>query len=1725
MFSCPLLARTAFVVLLACQPLAAATFTVTNTNDSGPGSLRQAIMDAGVVNELIVFNIPGTGVKKIAPLTPLPSFASAGGIKVIDGTTQPGWSVGNPVIELSGENMSGTSSIGLYVVFNGGSAQVTFRGLIINRFEGAGIQLQDSENVTIEGCFIGTDATGTIARPNRTGIYARSVGVNLENVVIGGNTPAQRNVISGNTSRGIEIFLATNCFVRGNYIGTDKTGQFAIPNGTGVQMFCANAVIGGPTAAEGNVLSGNTGVGLAVDSMNNLVQNNFIGVAADGFSALGNRRGIYLNNSIGLSNPGNHHLTGNVVAFNTIDGIGLFPTSKPTVGNRILGNSIHSNGQLGINLDYDDGVTANDPGDVDTGTNNLQNFPVLTSAVSNAAGTVILGTLNSQASTSYRIEFFSNAVDTHQGRTFLGFQNVTTNAAGDATINASVAGICYFGEFVTATATRNVAPLDTSEFSAAVPAVVTQLTVTNTNNSGTGSLRQAILDANSSSDPNEIVFAIPPLNSTVKTISPTSALPTITQPVAINGFSQAPGSGSGLKIELNGTSAGGSTSGLTVTADRVVIQGLVINRFGNHGIHLNGCDLAVVQSNRIGTHANGGSVLANGGNGILLSNAANNRILSNLLSGNTGAGLRLNSSSNNTIQTNIVGVDPRQGGALSNAGGGILLMFASSNNLVGGSAAGEGNVLGANAVAGLLLSGSGATNNRIYGNAIGTDSAGTATDLGNFLGVQLDSAAANNSIGGFVAGQGNIIAENSSQGVVLLGTAGSGNRIVGNTIRGNRDAGIDLNDDGVTANDTGDADTGPNGLQNFPVLTAAESYFAGLTVTGSLNSRPNETYRIELFANASCDGTHGEGQTLLGSVETATGSGGNGTFQVTIPTTVAVGQFVTATATRLSTGDTSEFSACRTVTVLSIPTLTVTNVNDSGAGSLRQVLTDANATTNPKQIAFNIPGGGVHTIVATTSLPRLTTAVVIDGLTQPGATASALLIELDGQNNANSGHGLQFSASGTVRGLAIGRFRGDGLRFDTLGNNIVQNCRIGTDATGLLDRGNARNGIYFEFVGNNIVGGTNGEGNLVSSNTRLSVNFGGELGDSNIRFFNSNNNLVQGNIVGPNLAGAALTSTRRGISVLGDNNVIGGPTAAERNVVNSALRGISVENGSNNLVQGNYVGVDSAGEASAALLISDYAIRIQDGPDNRVVGNVASNTRSPANGGAGISVTGANSSGTVITGNRIGTNAAGTADAGNVVGVLVQFGADVTIGGATAAERNIISGNDNQGIFLTNGTSSGNPPTARILGNYIGLGADGSTVLPNAIGFETFNNAPNIQIGGSAPGATNVISGNTTIGLSLASSGNLVQRNFIGTDATGTLARPNSTGILLRSGASGNTIGGTSAALGNLISGNLNLAIDTLPGATGADANVVRFNLIGTTANGLGPLPNFRGIRLESSGNTISQNTVAFGNGTPAVAILPPGTGNRLSQNSIHSNAGLGIDLGQDGVTPNDGTDADTGANLRQNFPVLTNAAFFVRGNFQGAANAALTLQFFMGSPGTNQGRIYLGEQSVTTNGSGFVNFNFSPTQVTVPLPFNQTVTATATDAAGNTSEFSAAIAVSPTYEAWAIANGIPGALREEDSDLDGIPNSVEYSIGSNPTAFTVLPGLVVLGNGDRQFTVPKGVEARLDPAMAYRFQTSLDLQTWSAQLNPTSETATEAVFVLPAGPAKQFVRFVSVSQ
>jgi hypothetical protein len=207
-----------------------------------------------------------------------------------------------------------------------------------------------------------------------------------------------------------------------------------------------------------------------------------------------------------------------------------------------------------------------------------------------------------------------------------------------------------------------------------------------------------------------------------------------------------------------------------------------------------------------------------------------------------------------------------------------------------------------------------ATGISVQGNFIGTDVTGMAA-LGNDANGVWIERASNNAIGGMASGAGNTIAFNGGDGVLVDSSFGptTGNTIFGNSVFSNVNLGIDLFPDGPTPNDLGDGDAGANNLQNFPILTSADSVGANTTILGTFNSTANDSFRLEFFANDSCDSSgYGEGQTFIGSTNVLTDGSGNASINITFPVAVAGGKFITATATDTA-GNTSEFCQCRIV--------------------------------------------------------------------------------------------------------------------------------------------------------------------------------------------------------------------------------------------------------------------------------------------------------------------------------------------------------------------------------------------------------------------------------------------------------------------------------------------------------------------------------------------------------------------------------------------------------------------------------------------------------------------------------------------------------------------------------------------------------------------------------------------------------------------------------------------
>ena len=448
---------------------------------------------------------------------------------------------------------------------------------------------------------------------------------------------------------------------------------------------------------------------------------------------------------------------------------------------------------------------------------------------------------------------------------------------------------------------------------------------------GDCTLQAAIEEANAFPGTDTITFDIP--GGGPHTIHPATGLPTISDPVIIDGYTQpgaspntnGPGLGLNtvLKIELDGTNVGAGVNGLRISAGSSTVRGLVINRVSclgscapGKGIRLDTNGGNVIEGNFIGTDITGTADLGNDSAGVYILSANNNTIggavpeARNIISGNNTQQVHIwSGATGNLVQGNFIGTDVTGTVALGDGFSPAVYIGFSPNNIIGGTTPEVRNVIsGNNNATGVYIEGNSATGNWVQGNFIGTDVTGTAA-LGNNGGLRITNGAVNNTIGGTIAGAGNTIAYNDDDGV-QVSSFGPGNAILSNSIFSNTGLGIDLDPNGVNPNDAGDPDTGPNNRQNFPMLTMAGSDQGMTDVEGTIDSTPNNEFRLEFFSNLACDpSNHGEAENLIGSTDVITGGSGNTSFVATFFETVPSGSFITATATDLG-GNTSEFSQC-----------------------------------------------------------------------------------------------------------------------------------------------------------------------------------------------------------------------------------------------------------------------------------------------------------------------------------------------------------------------------------------------------------------------------------------------------------------------------------------------------------------------------------------------------------------------------------------------------------------------------------------------------------------------------------------------------------------------------------------------------------------------------------------------------------------------------------------------
>ena len=578
--------------------------------------------------------------------------------------------------------------------------------------------------------------------------------------------------------------------------------------------------------------------------------------------------------------------------------------------------------------------------------------------------------------------------------------------------------------------------------------------------------------------------------------------------------------------------------------------------------------------------------------------------------------------------------------------------------------------------------------------------------------------------------------------------------------------------------------------------------------------------------------------------------------------------------------------------------------------TLRAAIQEANALAGADLINFNIAPAGAKTIVLGSVLPDITSVVIIDGTTQPGFGATPI-IELNAAGGGVNTLDLRSGSSGsTIRGLVINRAPGPAIRLFGTSNNIIVGNFLGTNLAGTAAGPGNQVGVYIGGVANNnrVGGPLDGDRNIISGNTVDGIQINGSSGGAT-------DTVVENNYIGVDVNGTAgLGNTSTGVAVFGTNTntVIGGTAMNAGNVIsgngNNGV-GISGAGTTGTRVEANFIGTNAAGTASIPNL---RGVEIIASTGGSTIGGAAADAGNVISGNTVHGILISNSNNTVQR-NLIGTDAAGSAKIANGQhGIQIQSGASTNLIGGAPGVGNVISGNTLSGVNIIDAGTSAN----RVAGNIIGLDSAGTTDLGNsAFGVAVAAGATGNFIGEA--GGRNVISGNTQAGVRIVDVGtdnNRVENNFIGVDVTGTLARPNlAEGVILDTGgvATGNRIG--LVGLGNVISGNGGPGIRILNGMT---ATLVVDNIIGRDTTNTASIPNGGGgVRIQSSsGNTIggtgaSEGNVIGGNSGDGVAIVGTATGNAILSNSIFSNAGLGIDLADDGVTLNDEDDADSGPN------------------------------------------------------------------------------------------------------------------------------------------------------------------------------------------------------------------------
>ncbi|MEQ9405584.1 MAG: LamG-like jellyroll fold domain-containing protein [Cyclobacteriaceae bacterium] len=1205
------------------------------------------------------------------------------------------------------------------------------RNVISGNNNTAGIIIQSGTNHVIDNNIIGLNSAGTVSVGNG--------GDGIRLTVDGAGMIFRNNIISANSEDGIDLTgVQSAVLIEDNFIGTNATGVTGAGHGNGqhgIQIQSSNGLdnTSQRIVIRNNVISGNgtnitdNGINFSINNFNVLIQDNLIGVEANGTTALGNLgQGIELSSgttAVTIGGSGNE----NTIANSGGAGIQFISVSNSQT-NVIDINSIHCN--------TDGGIIYSIAPDVDR--------PVIKALSS----TAISGTSTAPMNSVVQVFESTDGCLDNQGVNYLG--STTVQADGTWTYSAALNTSLSHSAYVLEDGTGYI-----SEFSA-----VTLYEITTTADAGAGSFRQAVTDANGSINKVIIDFSLPQANDTINLTS--GPLPVLDGNITIDGTTQTgwdfstgmiptiknncscasgieTGGGTieiyGLRImefSSDGIYSPILTGSLTVGAAG---RGNIIINNGRHGVNRYSATDFIAQGNYVGVEYSGLGA-GNNNRGIQIDGSGVGAIIGgsgggegNVISGNGSHGIYFNNSDNNEITGNYIGTDHLGTTARANGEDGLFVGSLSDTHII------RDNIFSGNTGEGIYFQG--ADNMIVQSNKIGVDVNGDPMGNGN-SGIYFFGTADSNIIGGLVS-QANEIGSNGSYGILQDDAATNANFYSVNSIHDNTLGGISHV-------------AGVNSSIVPPIITAAST--TDVSGTGVIGER------IHLYLS---DGS-GQGEVLLDSVDVD----GAGDWNIS-GLSISLTDELVATTTDLTNG-TSEFST----PFLALEEFFTTSTADSGPGSLRQAILDANASAaNSVTIDFNIGTSAPWVIQPLSQLPTIdnigSASIIIDATTQPGWAFgdTTTMVHIEGSLAGGSSYGLIVQESNVeIYGLVIdGFFHGirintgaDGLVIGSPGkgnvikgltgwgvisggvadNITIQSNYIGTSIDGLSPDPNLGSGIGVE--GDNILIGGNseaGEGNVISNNGTSGNEYGIYTGTGD-------NIEIYGNLIGTDKNGENDFGNLRGIWVLnGASNVtIGGQGTGEGNVISGTFSTYSVrlQSADNIIIDSNIIGLNSAGTTAIPNTGNGIDVEATTGSGTIIRNNTISSSTID-----GIVVSD-HTSDLIIENNYIGTNAAGTVGGGGLgnlgIGIRLDNASGINSGQPIQIIDNVISGNGNansdHGIYL-DGTSS----DLVIQGNKIGVETNGTTALGNTgSGINIRDGVSDVLIGGTIIAERNIIANN-----------------------------------------------------------------------------------------------------------------------------------------------------------------------------------------------------------------------------------------------------------------------------------------------------------------------------------------------------------------------------------------------